>query len=264
MKKIEQWRSSFLAVLFLTTGSKSFAVQGTYLSPNTAPKSSCMVIYYDQEKRPRGLCSGDIIGSNKFLTAAHCELDSSNYSAAIICQDDLNKAYKVNAVRVNPNYDLKFNQFDQAMLQVETPFPRSSSIKIPNNKDELIDLVNSKKCEIWGYGLDNNNKPAKLNGISAEFNGAILGDGLIGVGGHSYPIQGDSGGGLYCKGYDNKQFRVGTVSRAEKGISSIASLKNSLDWIHKNVNGTFKNGEFSKRPPLSKAIFKASKTSGDF
>ncbi len=234
-----------LSMLMILTFSlpKAHAVMGTYLPKESAPSSACMVVYVDSQKKIKGLCSGDIAGADKFLTAGHCQL-GNQYAQLVICDNQKNTPYVVNAVRIHPSFDGNGNQFDQAILQVENPFSLPA-INLPSNQDEITSLLNKKDCEFWAYGFDNDRKAGKLNGVTAEFNGAIFGEGLIGVGGKNWPIQGDSGGGLYCKSQNGQLIRVGTVSRAEIGLSSVASLSGALDWIKDNLKQTFPKGENS-------------------
>lgn len=238
-----------LAMAFIL--QKANAVMGTYLPENSSPKSACMVIYTDNQENIIGLCSGDIVGTKKFLTAGHCQLDNP-HKTLVVCGSEKQKTYHlVNKILIHPRYNLKNgHQYDHALLQVETPF-LSSAVSLASSEAEVTSLINQNSCEVWGYGLDNLHKAGKLKGIKAEFSDIVFGKGLIGIGGKGWPTQGDSGGGLYCKNKDNQLIRVGTINRAEVGISSIASISGAIDWINEDLKQKLtddKNDDLSPSP----------------
>ena len=223
--------------------SPVFAVSGLYLDKSENPLFSCQAVYLNESHIGTGrignMCSGEFIGKNKFLTAGHCNEEKFDY-IFISCskyneQVGEQVLYSVTDVQLHPEYRGEGNPYDQAILTVERDIP-FAPVELPENQSEVEQLLRKEDCVVFGYGMAGDNTFGTLLGISVEFNGADFGPGVVGLGGVSYPRQGDSGAGLLCrKDPDSKWIRVGTVSQAEIGLANAALLSHSLDWISEQI-----------------------------
>ena len=226
--------------------SPVFAVSGLYLDKSENPLFSCVVLYLNDSHIGTdgidgigGLCSGEFIGKNKFLTAGHCN-DGGFDHAFINCaeyDEQLGEKvlYAVTDIQLHPKYSGAGSPYDLAVLTVERDIP-FAPVELPKNEGEIQELLRKEDCVIFGYGMNDDNTFGKQLGVSIEFNGALFGPGLVGIGGFSYPRQGDSGAALLCRTHsDSPWIRIGAVSQAEIGLANAALLSHSLSWISEQI-----------------------------
>jgi V8-like Glu-specific endopeptidase len=88
-------------------------------------------------KQAGALCTGTLVGCNKFLTAAHCIAKNPDPKAYLVFFQDLG-FFKITAIAWEPD-KYRFPYFDLAMLTLETPaegiepMPINMSVKPLNN-----------------------------------------------------------------------------------------------------------------------------------
>ena len=231
--------------------SPAFAVTGLYLDKSENPLFSCMVLFLNDEHIGTGdiggMCSGEFIGKKHFLTAGHC--NDGNFDYAFITCSESDKQhqeeilYTVTDFQRHPEYSGGGTPYDQMILSTDRDFP-FAPVNLPENQSQIQRLLQKEDCVIFGYGLANNNSFGKLFGISAEFNGALFGPDMVGLGGFSFPRPGDSGAGLLCREKPGSPWiRIGTVSQTEIGLANVALLSPSLNWILEQADHSGKKME---------------------
>ena len=228
-KKLNSKSFQWMFLGFMGICTPAFSVVGPLLSSDSNPEFSCAVGYMDKDENLMGLCSGEAVSKNWFLTAGHCN-DDPKYLPVVYCPHATPTVYPVTKVIIHPYYSEHEQSYDQALLQIEGEFP-FDPVSLPKSTEEVNSLL-KKECAIFGYGLDSSGNVGTLLGIPAQFNGAFFREHLVGLGSEAYPRPGDSGAGLLCREQkQSKWIRVGTVSQAEIGLATAALLSPSLNWI---------------------------------
>ena len=218
---------------------------------NNNPGFSCALVYLDEDDNIMGLCSGEIVGRNWFLTAGHCK--DTTYTSVVFCpHSSYREFYPVAQIITHPNYREDGTPYDQALVRVRYGLPYHP-VSLPKNASEVNSLL-EKECAVFGYGLDSSGELGTLVGISAEFNDAIFVENMVGLDSSAKPRVGGSGAGLLCreKG-QNKWIRVGTISQTEIGFNA-ALFSSSLNWIVEIVSGVVAYAEISEVDPLVEKI----------
>ena len=239
-------RKLFLGIFSLMAFSPEVSAVRSefYLVQARNPDSSCVVIFHKNDSNNR-LCSGDIVGRDKLLTAAHC-IPTTDETAIIRCR---NQKMIVKGYLAHPRYRVsKFTPFDYALLQTESDFFALMKVRLPKNGEEVQVLMEHGNCAIFGYGFNSEGMGFSLFGgsIDLELNSS-LGFQLAVFSGPSISSQGDSGGGLFCllPGYTphpDHWIRIATLSQTGRlpgggELGTAALLSDSiLEWIRESID----------------------------
>ena len=223
----------------------AFAINAlVYYESSNNPPSSCMVLYFEGDKRLPNLCSGDIIGKDKLLTAGHCAVKAGE-TAVVRCPNLDQREWLVKGQLIHPLYPgiEKSSPFDHALLQVESDFLNFKPAPLPQNDEEMYSLLEGE-CAIFGYGLDffGNSGTLLSAPILAGSNSSLSFEMFVTIGGPSYVEEGDSGGGLFCRDSnpDSKWIRIATLSQISdldgKRIMIAAPLSRPIiNWIERSL-----------------------------
>ena len=250
----------FLYLMFFCL--PTFAINALlYYEPSENPSSSCMVLYFKGNEPWHNLCSGDIVGKDKFLTAGHCAVKAGE-TAVVRCPNQDQREWLVKGQLIHPLYPGidESSPFDHALLQVESDFLNFEPVRLPQNDEEMYSLLEGE-CAIFGYGLDSFGNSGTLLGapISADHNSSLGFEIFGAIGGPSYAEGGDSGGGLFCRdsNLDSKWVRIATLSQISdlngQRITAAAPLSRPIvNWIERSLETEFPPvASFQEIPPIA-------------
>ena len=226
-------------------------IAAAYLRLSENPASSCAVIHENGEGGSR-LCSGNIVGRDKLLTAAHCAPEPDE-TAIIRCSDQrerLVQGYLIHPL-YHPSKDFDYAGFDLALLQAESDFAAPPA-RLPK-KGEAALLIERGVCSIFGYGLNSSGGAGELLGapVIASLNSSFFFQTAVFTngGGGSAMGRGDSGGGLFCRsskaGGPDSWIQTAALSQianfpdgSEIGTAALLS-ESVLEWIIRNIDRDF-------------------------
>ena len=218
------------------------------------PDSVCAVIFENKNGGREGVCTGDIVGRDKILTAGHCVSPlKADESIFVRCQDQrerIVKGYSVYPLFRVQSGNPKPEPYDHALLQTESEFDLTNlgKVSLPKNGMEAMVLAEKGNCAIFGYGVNSKGKILSLLGgpvkpVFKDFSGfpmlVFTGPSMIG--------DGDSGGGLFClphgKTYSDNWTRIATLSQIgvlpggglDFGVSALLSDP-VLEWIERFID----------------------------
>ena len=194
-------------------------------------------------------CSGTMINSHVFLTAAHCfNMIPPPLTSLFYVQCPGGRNADVREIFVHPGYDGKIGEgeidpsiirsrnskFDAALV-VTSRLPISQvAFAKANESDQLL---NRNECQILGYSplrCDTNNKncakavPIDLHGVTRDF-----------INSKSVQLEvGDSGAGLFCSDNGDRHKFVG-IAVSEDLKHGYVRLENIQDFIRTVLAGNY-------------------------
>ncbi len=257
--------------------SAKVVTDGDYLPSKDAPEHSCAIFYFSKDKNKEykkleNLCTGDFIAKRKFLTSAICEEGMSNKSfARFIHCEKIKQTIRIfpKDEKVDMHPDFKGDDFEVNGSSINTN--DVAIIWTPSDfKGELVELkfdstskiLKSSECQVWGYGLNNQDTFGKILGISLKIPPKAIIDEAPTVtwNSNTIPISGDAGAGILCY-HEKKRVRVGTVTEfgeiASRLISRFEKLSNNSKW----VSSIIKRKQYvDKKHPLKYKKYRHNKT----
>lgn len=237
-----------LSVLAFQTANSTFRriVGGTAVSISSVPYQ-CSLQHRQQ------FCGGAIISKTTVLTAAHCTEDYKPSDLSIRAGSSRRNSggvvVPVAKIHEHPNYSVKSNNNDIAVLKLQSSLTFSSEIKPIALQPSRQSIAPGTSCFVSGWGaLKENGRPSNsLQGVEVEivsqakckkYYGSLILPGMICAGyleEKQDSCSGDSGGPLVAS---NRL--VGIVSWgigcARKHPGIYADVAFYRDWIKKVVN----------------------------
>lgn len=158
------------------------------------------------------VCSGTVIDSNAFKTAAHCLRGKSSEMLTILCPDG--QKFKAEQVFSHPKYKKSVDKksVDVGVVTLKTKFKGELPALIMD-EDSMLEFLSYRNCAVWAYGPNilSLKKVGKFHGVyikSYSLDGSVI----VLKSPLEFSVQaGDSGGGLYCKDDQSRWVDVGSV-----------------------------------------------------
>lgn len=147
-------RSLSIILLFLYTTSL-WAALGNLVPGDQIPASVCIAKFVVEGQSYH--CSGAMVDSTHFKTAAHCIKDHAKITIHCVNGD----RYDVVKVDVHSQFSQKLikkeienRKFDHALLEISKEYT-GKIIRFGTSKEAILSLINnSRECAFYGAGLN--------------------------------------------------------------------------------------------------------------